>query len=77
MFTNLPAGHWILGTAMQESVLMLLFDVVALKNPGAHASHLGWVVLDPITMVYLPGGHLVWPMHWSIRQPDGKQRNGK
>ena len=32
----------------------------ALKNPVAHVPHSGWVVAVPDTVVYLPGGHLVW-----------------
>ena len=33
---------------------MLLFDVPNLKNPVAHASHLGWAMAEPATLVYLP-----------------------
>ena len=46
--------------AAQESVFMPLLDVMALKNPGAHASHWGWVVAEPPTLVYLPHGHFLW-----------------
>lgn len=45
---------------------MLLFDVMDLKNPVAHASHLGWVVAEPLTMVCLPGGHFVWAVQESV-----------
>ena len=31
-------------------------------NPGAHASHVGCLLVVPATAVYLPGGHLVWVM---------------
>ena len=56
----LPGGHTGFRDTVQESVLVLFSDVEALKNPGAHASHLGWVVELPAILVYLPGGHLVW-----------------
>ena len=39
---------------------VLLLDVEVLKNPVAHVPHSGWVVAVPDTVVYLPGGHLVW-----------------
>ena len=39
--------------------------MTALKNPAAHGSHWGSVVVDPIALVYLPGGHLVWAVHES------------
>ena len=55
--------------SMQESVLVLLLDVEALKNPGPHTSHLGWAVAEPAVFVYLPGGHLVWAVHHSKGQP--------
>ena len=45
---------------------MLLFDVTLLKKPVAHDSHLGWAVTEPETLVYLPGGHLVWAVHKSV-----------
>lgn len=57
----LPGGHSTV-SAVQESVA-LLFDVKALKNPGAHVSHSGSEVVLPATLVYLPGGHLVWAVH--------------
>ena len=50
----------------QESVVVLLADVKALKNPVAQTSHLAGVVLEPIVFVNLPGGHLGWAMHLSI-----------
>ena len=56
----LPAGH--LSRAVQESVLVLLLDTASLKNPAAHASHWGWAVAVPATLVYLPAGQLVWAM---------------
>ena len=43
---------------------MLLFDVNALNNPGAHDSHWAWALALPITFVYFPGGHLVWAVHF-------------
>ena len=39
---------------------MLLIEVDSLKNPVAQGSHLGWAVVEPLVLVYLPGGHLVW-----------------
>ena len=55
----LPGGHLV--WARQESVLMLLLDVKALKNPVAHVSHVGSVVPVPAVFVNSPGGHLlVW-----------------
>ena len=59
----LPGGHSIL-SAVQESVLLLLFEVRALKNPGGHFSHSGSEVVEPAILVNLPGGHLVWAVHW-------------
>ena len=44
---------------------VLLADVMALKNPVAHASHWGWVVAEPTVLVNLPGGHLVWAVQES------------
>ena len=44
---------------------VLFLDVEALKNPGAQGSHLGWAVTEPVTMVNLPGGHLVWAVQES------------
>ena len=44
---------------------MLLFDVMLLKNPAAHASHLGSEVTEPAVLVNLPGGHLVWAVQTS------------
>ena len=43
----------------------MLLDVEALKKPAAHAVHLGWEVAEPLTLVYLPGGHLMWALHFS------------
>ena len=36
-----------------------MIEVDALKNPGAHVSHVGGAVADPAIIVYLPGGHFV------------------
>ena len=58
----LPGGHSVL-SAVQESVLLLLFEVRALKNPYGHFSHSGSEVAEPATLVNLPGGHLVWAVH--------------
>ena len=44
---------------MHESVLVLLLDVDALKNPDTHVSQSVWVVGVPTIFVYLPGGHLM------------------
>ena len=44
---------------------LLLFESDFLKNPGAHDSQLGLVVAVPLTMVYLPGGHLGWAVQES------------
>ena len=52
--------------AVHESVLVVLFDVEGLKNPGAHSSHLGGAVIEPDVAVYLPGGHFECAMHRSI-----------
>ena len=51
------------------STHVLLFDAEALKNPGAHVSHVGWAVLDPALLVYFPGGHVVWAVHHSKGHP--------
>ena len=59
-------------TAVQESVLVLLLDVLALKNPNAQVSHIGWVVLEPAIMVYLPGGHLLCAAQPRLGQPGGQ-----
>ena len=48
---------------------VLLFDAEALKNPGAHVSHVGWAVLDPALLVYFPGGHVAWAVHHSKGHP--------
>ena len=37
-----------------------------MKNPVAHASHVGWAVAEPDETVCLPGGHLVWAVHTSV-----------
>ena len=37
-----------------------------LKNPIAHALHVGWAVAEPVAVVYLPGGHLVWAVQESV-----------
>ena len=42
---------------------MLLFEVNRLNNPGEHSLHTGCVVLVPLTIVYLPFGHLVCAAH--------------
>ena len=44
---------------VQESVLVLVDDVYALKSPSGHTAHSGLVVIVPAAFVYLPGGHLV------------------
>ena len=57
---------------MKRNLLLahvLRSDVVALKNPVAHALHWGSVVVVPPTVVYLPGGHLVWAAHESVSLP--------
>ena len=58
----LPRGHVTFWTAAHKSVLVLLVEVLALKNPNAQVSHTGWVVPEPAVMVYLPGGHLTCGM---------------
>ena len=45
---------------------MLLIEVDSLKNPVAQGSHLGWAVVEPLALVYLPGGHLVWRVQASV-----------
>ena len=40
--------------------MLLLSEVDSLKNPVAQDSQLGWAVVEPLALVYLPGGHLVW-----------------
>ena len=60
----LPGGH--LMWDMQKSVLVLLLDVSALKNPAAHNAHVGWEVAVPTAFVYCPGGHLVWAVQESV-----------
>ena len=50
---------------MQESVAVLLVEVVVFTNPGAHGLHSGWVVVVPATAVYSPGEHLVCASHRS------------
>ena len=67
-FLYFPRGHPMSLATVQESVWVLLVDVEALKNPNAHDSHLGWLVAEPATLVYLPGGHLVWAVHCSLRR---------
>ena len=62
----LPGGHLV--WAMHKSVLVLLLDVKALKNPVTHDTHSGCVVAEPAVFVYLPGGHLVWAVHHSEGQ---------
>ena len=58
------------------SVALLLFEVKlllfeanvllfkALDDLGGHFSHSGSEVAEPATLVNLPGGHLVWAVHW-------------
>ena len=70
-----PRGHPMSLATVQESVWVLLVDVEALKNPNAHDSHLGWLVAEPATLVYLPGGHLVWAVHCSLGQSVGQNEN--
>ena len=70
-----PRGHRISLATEQESVWVLLVDVEALKNPFVHGSHLGWLVAEPATLVYLPGGHLVWAVHCSLGQSVGQNEN--
>ena len=57
-FGCLPAEH--LAWGVQSSVMVLLLDAAALKNPSAHFSHWGWAVVVPATLVNSPAGHLVW-----------------
>ena len=71
----LPGGHVALRASMQESVLVLLLDVLALKNPNTQVSHVGWVVLEPAIMVYLPGGHLLCAAQPRLGQPGGQTYN--
>ena len=51
----LPGGH--LAWGMHFSVVVR--DVKALKNPGAHLLHVIWRVALPSALAYLPGGHSV------------------
>ena len=54
-----PNGHTIFLAAVQESVLPYTdHDRSLLKNPGAHGLHLGLLVADEATAVYLPRGHV-------------------
>ena len=70
-----PRGHPMSLATVQESVWVLLVDVEALKNPNGHNSHLGWLVAEPATLVYLPGGHLVWAVvHCSLGQSVGQNQ---
>ena len=46
--------------------VMLLFEVEDLKNPVAHDAHFGCLVVEPLTLVYLPGGHLVWAVQLPV-----------
>ena len=32
-------------------------DEVGVKNPAAHALHLGWELVEPVALVYFPSGH--------------------
>ena len=48
----LPGGHLV--WAVHASGLVLLGDAEALKNPGAHASHLWALAVD---LMYFPRGH--------------------
>ena len=45
--------------------MTLLVEVDSLKNPVAQDSHLGWAVVEPLALVYLPGGQLVWAVQAS------------
>ena len=45
-------------------VKVLLFEVKALDVLGGHVSHSGSEVAEPATLANLPGGHLVWAVHW-------------
>jgi len=45
---------------------VLFIDLVGLKNPSPQALHWGWVVGVPTAIVYLPNGHIVWPMQESV-----------
>ena len=71
----LPGGQVAFWTAVQESALILLLDVLALKNPNTQVSHIGWVVLEPGIMVYLPGGHLLCAAQPRLGQPGGEAYN--
>ena len=64
----LPGGHLV--CAVQESVLKLTSELIALKNPGAQDLHWGCVVASPAILVNFPGGHLVWAMHPRLGQPN-------
>ena len=56
--TYWPCGHTSGEAAIHESFLVLALDVVSLKNPGAHDSHLGSPMA--VTLMYLPGGHVAF-----------------
>ena len=47
-------------------MFLLLLDVVLLKNPVGHTSHLGCATVEPDAVVYWPAGHLVWGAHASV-----------
>ena len=51
---NLPAGHFV--WAVQEYVVLLLFEVRFVKYPGGHVSHRMSVAVGRSVLVYLPGG---------------------
>ena len=53
IFVYLPGGHLV--WAMHESVLLLILDVDALKNPGVHTSQSVWELVVPAAFAYLPG----------------------
>ena len=57
VLTYFPGSH--LAWAVQESVLTLLSDARALKNPSGHVSHSGSALVVPAFFVNLPAGHLV------------------
>ena len=59
LFIPRSMGGSLVSYTVQESVLVLLFDVNSLKNPATHASHCGCAVAEPAVFVYLPAGHLV------------------
>ena len=63
MLMYVPGGQAIFVAVMQVSVSRLLLDILSLKKPEAHASHVGLLVVLPMIAVYLPAGHKVWARH--------------